>query len=181
MAFQIKNSLKLTGAPLSVSIGNDKVLYVLQNNNRIAAIDADSLTLRKEFELKDYEGTALSYSSALNEVWVGDKKGLLHILDGEDFTQKGLIEKKHNHAISVMTVSKDGKLIASGDGYRYIYVFNTETKEETGCFAYHQSKILGLDFNQSSTHLLTTGLDLTVGVANLADKTKKLVLRANEK
>lgn len=123
----------------------------------------------------------MSYSALLDELWVGDKKGLIHILNAEDLTQKALIEKKHNHAISVMTSSKDGKLIASGDGYRYIYVFNAETKEEVGCFPYHAAKIIGLDFNKSSTHLLTVGLDLTVGVANLADKTKKVIHRPNEK
>jgi hypothetical protein len=32
-----------------------------------------------------------------------------------------------------------------------------------------------LDFNKEGTQLLTSSLDLGVGVANLADKTKKLL------
>lgn len=162
-------------------LGNDGLLFVLQNNNHIVVIDIATMTCTKDIEVKDYEATALSFASATNELWVGDKKGLIHILDPADFSQKGLIEKKHNHGITVMASSKDGKMIASGDGYRYIYVFNTETKNEVACFAYHTSKIIGLDFNQAGTHLLTAGLDLTVGVANLADKTKKVVHRPNEK
>ena len=133
----------------------------------------------KEIEVKDFEATSLTFS--FDEVWVGDKKGIIHILDPNEFTQKSLIEKKHNHAVSVMAASSDGKFVASGDTYRYIYVFNSETKEEVGCFPYHTSRIIGLDFNKSSSLLLTVGLDLTVGIANLADKTKKVIHRPNEK
>jgi WD40 repeat protein len=114
-------------------------------------------------------------------LWVGDKKGLLHILDGNDLSQKSVIEKKHNHAVSVVKSSVDGKLVASGDAYRYIYVFDAETKQEVGCYPYHQAKILGLDFNKDSTKLLTTGLDLTVGVVDLSTKSHKTVHRPNEK
>lgn len=135
--------------------------------------------MTKEIELKDYEGTALT--ATFDEVWIGDKKGLIHILNQEDLSQKSLIEKKHNHAISVMTTSIDGTQVASGDAYRYIYVFKTDTKEESGCFAYHTSKIIGLNFNREGTLLLTAGLDLNVSVANLADKTKKIINRPNEK
>ncbi len=96
-------------------------------------------------------------------------------------SQKATIEKKHNHSVTIMNVSKDGRFVASGDSYRYIYVFNAETKEETNCFAYHTSRILHLDFNQDSTLLLTASLDLNVGVANLVDKSKKVIQRSNEK
>jgi WD40 repeat protein len=124
---------------------------------------------------------AMCYSPKFNEVWVGDKKGLIHILDGSDFSHKSVIEKKHNHAVSYMKTSRDGNFVASGDAYRYIYVFNSETKAETGCFTYHAAKVTFLDFNHDSTLLVTAGLDLKVGVANLVDKTKKLIERPNEK
>jgi len=145
--YAFRAQLKLTGAPISISIGSNKVLYVLQNNNKVAAIDSESFALIKEFEFKDFEAQALSFASSTGELWVGDKKGLIHILDSGDFSQKALIEKKHNHSISVMAQSKDGKLVASGDSYRYIYIFNAETKEEVNCFPYHTSKIIGLEFN----------------------------------
>jgi hypothetical protein len=65
-------------------------------------------------------------------VCVGDKKGLLHILDRNDLSQKSIIEKKHHHAVSVVKSSIDGILVATGDAYRYIYVFDAETKQEVG-------------------------------------------------
>ena len=115
------------------------------------------------------------YSEATHELWIGDKKGTINILNAEDFTLKQTIEKKHNHAISYMAVSKLGKLVASGDGYRYIYVFNAETKEEVGCYAYHTSKIIHLEFNSDASMLVTSSLDLNVGIINIGAKTKKVI------
>ena len=74
-----------------------------------------------------------------------------------------------------MSVSRDGKLVASGDTYRYIYVFNAETKEEVGCYPFHTAKINHLDFNKDATLLLTTSIDTNVGVVSLASKTKKII------
>ena len=44
-----------------------------------------------------------------------------------------------------MCTSNDGKLVATGDNYRYIYVFNTESKEEVGCYPYHKSAIIFME------------------------------------
>lgn len=177
--FEFKATAKITGTPISISATNGHQLFVLTNNNKLFVIDVETFGVVKEVELKEYEATAMT--STISEVWVGDKKGLIHILGGEDLAQKSIIEKKHNHAVSVISASRDGSLVASGDTYRYIYVFNSESKAETGCFPYHASRIIGLDFNKANTHLLTVGLDLTVGVANLSDKTKKTIHRPNEK
>ena len=86
-----------------------------------------------------------------------------------------MIEKKHNHGISYMAVSRDGKYVATGDTYRYIYVFNTETKAEVACFPYHTSQINHLEFNKDGTLLLTSSLDRNVGVADVTNKTKKII------
>ena len=60
-------------------------------------------------------------------------------------------------------------------------MFNAETKTEVACFTYHTARILTLDFNRDSSMLLTTSLDLGVGVARIAEKTKKVIHRTNEK
>ena len=177
--FEYKQSLKLEAFPIALTVGQDGNLYVLQNNNKLAIIDIASFTLTKLHEFKDYEATAATFASS--GLWVGDKKGLIHVLSPADLSQTALIEKKHNHALSYMTTSKDGKLVASGDTYRYIYVFNAESRDEIGCYTYHTSKITQLEFNKDSTLLLTASLDLGVGITKLADKSKKLMHRTNEK
>lgn len=132
-----------------------EVVYVLQNNNKVIKVDVASFSVAEEHEIKGYEATALSFNAATNELWIGDKKGLLHIIDASSFSEKTLIEKKHNHGISVIKSSPDGRLVASGDAYRYIYVFNAETKEQVGCYAYHTARITGLQFNKDASLLLT--------------------------
>lgn len=49
----------------------------------------------KTLELKDIEATQIIYSHASNELWVGDKKGLIHIYNAEDLEKVQTIEKKH--------------------------------------------------------------------------------------
>jgi hypothetical protein len=77
----------------------------------------------KSQELKGYDALTMVYSYLNGEIWIGDKKGVIHILN-EDFSEKEVIEKKHNHSVVTMTISRDGEMIASGDSYRYIYVFH---------------------------------------------------------
>ena len=122
-----------------MDVVKDKLLYVLTSKNTFVILNGETLAEVSKHEVKDYEATHFAYASAQNELWVGDKKGLLHILDADTFEERTVIEKKHNHGVTYVTSSKDGKLVASGDSYRYIYVFNCETKQEVACFPYHTS------------------------------------------
>ncbi len=85
--YEYKNAVKVSAAPLAVTPSADKRgLYVLMNNNKVALLDGETFTVAKEFELKGYEAMSISYTAVTNELWVGDKKGTLHILDGNDFS-----------------------------------------------------------------------------------------------
>jgi hypothetical protein len=66
------------------------------------------------------------FSCHTGHLWVADKKGCIHILKSDDFSEVGTFAK-HTQAVNVMTVSKDGKKIASGDSYRYTYVCDAES------------------------------------------------------
>lgn len=66
----------------------------------------------------------------------------------------------------------------------YIQIFikiNIETKEDVGCYPYHAAKIVELSFNKDASLLLTSSMDLNVGIAKLSDKTKKIIERPNQK
>ena len=75
-----------------------------------------------------------------------------------------------------MCVSQDGEFIASGGSYRYIYVFNAKTKEEVGCYPYHKSAILFMQFNAKGDRLVSTSTDNNVMIVNLENKTKKIIM-----
>jgi hypothetical protein len=97
--YEFKGSAKVSGAPIAISAVNGKQVFVLLNSNKLSVIDYDTFTVASEIDLKDYEATAMT--STNDEIWIGDKKGMIHVL-GLDFSQKALIEKKHNHSVTVM-------------------------------------------------------------------------------
>lgn len=87
-----------------------------------------------------------------------------------------MIEKKHQKAVTCISVSNDGTKVASGDAYRYVYIFDTAERKDIGCQAYHQAKVLGVAFSQDGERVATIGNDLTIGVIDVAAK-KKTVLK----
>lgn len=42
----------------------------------------------KSEEFKSFEALTITYSALTNELWVGDKKGSIQILNADDFTVK---------------------------------------------------------------------------------------------
>ena len=58
----------------------------------------------RDIIFKEGDASFVTYCQRTNEIWIGDKKGTIHIHDGETFEKKCMIEKKHNHGITYMTV-----------------------------------------------------------------------------
>jgi WD40 repeat protein len=122
-------TVKLDSFLLSLVASKTNTLFGLNSKQQLLVLDSETLAEIKRVDLKSNIGgndpTFLAHSVLTNELWVGDKKGLIHILDSDSLEKTHTIEKKHNNGITTMTSSRDGNLIASGDSYRYIYVFNT--------------------------------------------------------
>lgn len=74
--------------PIALAAGKEGHLFALLHTKVIAVIETEKLTVSRTFEVKEFEPTALSYSTATNEIWVGDKTGSLYILNADDFSQK---------------------------------------------------------------------------------------------
>jgi WD40 repeat protein len=110
-------SLDLKSAA-SKDIGTgDDLIYVLRSNGEIDEIDAFELTVKRTHK-HGIDATCMTYSAVSKELWIGDKKGMLHVLNTADFACVHKIEK-HSKTVTCITASNDGALIASGDGYRY--------------------------------------------------------------
>lgn len=174
--YSVAGSLKLAGAPAYVCDRSPSHLYVLQNNNKVALISKETFTLDKEVEFTGFEATALVFCAG--KLWVGDKKGTIHVLDGTSLEQSAAIEKKHNHAVTSMSATTD--TVITGDAYRYVYLFNGESQAETGCFAHHTSKITSATINKSGDRLLIACLDNSFSVVNLATKAKQVFPRCEK-
>mmetsp|Transcript_3605 Transcript_3605/g.2656 ORF Transcript_3605/g.2656 Transcript_3605/m.2656 type:complete len:173 (-) Transcript_3605:342-860(-) len=107
--FEVAKTKKFEGMDFfSLVAGPEKTLFALFQANIIAAIDTDSLEVVKQEEVKNFDGQKLAYSPATHELWVGDKKGNIHILSADDFVEKKVIEKKHQQAVTTIVASRDG-------------------------------------------------------------------------
>ena len=149
----------------------DDVIYVLKSNGELEEVDAVEMTVKREHKLT-CDPTAITFSDATKEIWVGDKKGLLHVLKAEDFSEVHSIEK-HSKAVTCLAVTACGKHVASGDAYRYQYIWDSATRTMTGEHGFQKDKITSLRFNKDGTRLVSTSTDLSIGVVNLTDNSTK--------
>lgn len=181
--FQGVSQLALEGVAIGLAAHSSDpeiVFVVLHTADKLLTLKGDQIEHTQAFD--SFEAETVGHSKATNELIVGDKKGVIHFLDAaEPGVEKGKIEKKHNHAISALTVSEDGTKLATGDTYRYIYIFDLAERKEIGCQAYHLSKVNALTFNPQGTTLATVGNDLTLGTIDIAAKQKKVKKEATEK
>lgn len=75
---------------MDASVSND-TLYVLSNRKEVHELDANSLEVRRKVDL-GFDGTCLTFVSGTGEVWVGDKKGAIHILAADSLEQTSQFE-----------------------------------------------------------------------------------------
>lgn len=83
-----------------------------------------------------------------------------------DFTDIKTIESKHSKAVTVIT--SNNKVVASGDAYRYMFVFDGESHEELFSSGDHKDKIL--DLYLTETHLVSVTSDMAFGVTSIEEK-----------
>ena len=107
-----------------------------------------------------------------DEVWVGDKTGKIHVHCAKTFAEKQVIEK-HSKAVTCMAVSADHSKVASGDAYRYIQVWDANSKAEVASIGTHKDRILVVCFSHSGEQLLSTTFDMAYGVTDLSTKEMK--------
>jgi hypothetical protein len=136
----------------------------LTTSNDFLILDAKANDLAVKINKKlPFDATAFDICGA--HIWVGDKKGSLHVFDLQ-LTEVNLIEGKHSKAVTV--VASNGKQVASGDAYRYIFVHDGQTFEELFNTGDHKDKILDLFLTE--THLISVTSDMAFGVTVIDDK-----------
>ncbi len=83
-----------------------------------------------------------------------------------DLTDIKTIEGKHSKAVTV--IASNHKFVASGDAYRYMFVFDGETHDELFSSGDHKDKIL--DLYLTETQMVSVTSDMAFGVTSIDEK-----------
>ena len=145
-----------------------------KNNDEVYALQTKLLikvkkgVTEKKTKL-DFESKCLEINEEMQEVYVGDKKGNIHIFD-LTFNEKSY-HNIHFGEYQVMKLSPDGKLVASGDNQRVILVYKSDSHDVV-CdrFGFHTGSIFDLDWSADGKFLVSSSLDGNVMIWELESK-----------
>jgi WD40 repeat protein len=162
--------LKFPGDPQKIvsSRKENTIAYALYEHAIYIIADGK---LSKELTGLKYNARSLEINHSNNELYIGADDGHIHIYDlSLNFIGKN---KFHMGEVTVIKISHNEKLVASGDNVKFIYVWNAETKEVV-CdrFSYHSSKVFDIDWSQDDNSLISGSLDKSVILWNVANNTK---------
>lgn len=137
---------------------NNENIYVLFYD---MIVSIENGIVVKKVKLSNYEASALEVVEHLGQILIGDRRGKLHILD-MNLDQKSVMDL-HYGEFTIMRLSPDGKMVASGDNKKEIYVWDVETKKIlVDRYGYHSAKIFDLNWSDDSNYLISGSLDCCV-------------------
>lgn len=159
---------------LGMGFDNEHAFALLQHG-KMNVYARDTLELKHEVKLP-IQATHITVSKHTGEVWLSEKlKVFAYKFEGGELVEVHQFDK-HTQKVSVLSVSADGKFVASGDDYRYIYVHDAETKAQVQSLGYHKSGLKHVSFSADGSRVATMSQDLTFGVADVASKKDQVIV-----
>lgn len=121
------------------------------------------------------EARSFDINENSNEIYIGAQDGHVHVKNlNLEFISK---HKFHMSEISVVKVSNNGQLVASGDTTKNIYIWNASSKEVVNNrFVFHSAKVFDIAWSQDDLMLASGSLDHTVIIWSIAEKSRIKVL-----
>jgi len=159
-----KEVQKMTLPAVAMCIACDEAnVYVLTMQNEMMVLNGKDFAVKKQQKLA-FNASAMNVCG--DHIWVGDKNGVLYVLDASSLSQKAKHENKHTKTITA--IASNSKMVASGDAYRYTHVWDNETMEPVFNHAEHKQKIMDVFMDENV--LLTVSLDHDYITFDLGEK-----------
>ena len=161
---QDASTIQLPGAPSSVGV-SDSGLSVVVTTKGVALASKEKGILSVEPVAK---ATVASITADGTEVAVGCEDGSLRLYavkGGSSLELTAPLPAKHRGAVTAMRYSPNGKLLATADADRAVYIWDVaarETKATGG--RYHTSRVTALSWRPDGGLLASGGLDCTIFV-----------------
>ena len=155
------------------AINKEENTFLILVKDKLYKITNTEVT--KEIKLPN-ESEALEINQAeggekKDQIYVGDKKGNLHIYDNE----LNLVSTTSifSQAIYDIKVSNNGKFIAVCDTTKVINIWDVEEmKVYASQFVFHQGRVFDLAWNDDDSRLLSCSLDRSVIIWDIPGKQK---------
>ena len=101
-----------------------------------------------------------------DHLWIGDKKGLLTVRKSDDLSTLKEIADKHTKEVTCLHAH--GDLVASGDAYRYCWVWDNTSFEPKFSMGNHIDRISSVWLSDDFLH--STSIDYDYGQSSLAEQ-----------
>jgi eukaryotic-like serine/threonine-protein kinase len=158
-------------------------LYTLSNDGTIRTWDAENGTLRRAWT-PEWKPWSLCASPDGQRLAVGDALGVVRLLNAETGSVLRQLDG-HMNPVRAVAFSRDGRLLASGDGdigradAGVIKVWEVASGAEVRSFYGHTDPVVRLAFHISSVRLCSASLDHTVKIWDLISGAEALTLHAH--
>jgi WD40 repeat protein len=168
--------VSLDGEGISCSTNKDGSLVVAASVNNVHVIRGKKTVGSVS---TPYGARAVSLSPSENEIAVGgaDNHVYIYSLSGNNLTQTKKIEA-HRGALTSVAYSPDGKLIASADTNREIYVFDAASKQiKVQGWVFHTARVNTIAWSPDSVHLASGSLDQSIIIWNVESPTSRIAIK----
>lgn len=172
--YQAKSSdIKLKGVPCDLSKSKDGSTVFVATHNGVAVIDDANQTLSSYTGFNDFEPLSIAVNPTNGDVAIGcdDKLVRVYAVAKKQLSSKPkTVIKGHRGTIQTVRYSPDGKLLAVGDKFREIIVYDTsDYSPKYTELLFHSGAVTDLDWSSDSKYLVSCSLDKNVIVWDFAN------------
>jgi WD40 repeat protein len=172
------SNIPLGGPAVGVAVaGSDTI--VTATNKAVLLLKGGKIVDTKKADALGPQAVAISPDG--NTVAVGGDNNTIQIykVNGNSLAE-GAVLKEHRGPLSKLAYSPDGKLLASADRNREIFVWDVATntvKISETKWVFHTARIDGLQFSPDSKHVASGGLDQTIIIWSIDEPTKRVTIK----
>eukprot|EP01102_Stenamoeba_stenopodia_P018587 TRINITY_DN683_c0_g1_i1.p1 TRINITY_DN683_c0_g1~~TRINITY_DN683_c0_g1_i1.p1 ORF type:complete len:603 (+),score=164.15 TRINITY_DN683_c0_g1_i1:90-1898(+) len=175
-AYKEEDKLGLDSPVQDVAVGNSSSLAVAVTMNNIVVIRNKKVASQTAV---GWSPKAVAISKDESEVLVGGEDNNIYVysLSGNNLTQKSKLEG-HRGPLTAIEYSNDGKLFASADKNRDIFVWDNATKTQkiTG-WVFHTARINSLAWSPDDSHLASGALDQNIFIWNISSPSTRIQIK----
>jgi len=159
----IKHTLNLEASPLGIAPSrvDASTIFVLLDNGNLIKIIGDTI---KEVYKVSKDSTCLEINNDDSEIYIGDKKGVIHIYNAKDMSEISTLTE-YKYEITCIVYHLGSKRLAATDKHKLLYIYDMEKKVIVGNpMSGHSGAVWKCGWSPNGEYIATSSLDFSVTV-----------------